>query len=264
MYKNDLPQFFEVALRSIFHDQTLKPDQIVIVADGELHQTHIDIINSFIDDVGNKIVTFVPLPRNVGLANALNEGLKACRNELVARMDADDISLPHRFEKQISFMINNSEIDVCGSFIDEIETVTEEFISTRKVPLEHREIVKFARKRSAVSHPSVIFRKNTVLAVGGYPPFRKSQDFALWSLLIVHNARFANLPDILLKMRTGRNLMARRGLSYLLYEYKVLYYQYKIGFIRKNELISNAMLRTFFRIMPSKLKELMYSIVRNR
>ena len=65
-------------------------------------------------------------------------------------------------------------------------------------------------------------------------------------------------------MRTGRNLMARRGLSYLLYEYKVLYYQYKIGFIRKNELISNAMLRTFFRIMPSKLKELMYSIVRNR
>ncbi|EIV9090438.1 glycosyltransferase, partial [Escherichia coli] len=91
IYKNDLPQFFEVALRSIFHDQTLKPDQIVIVADGELHQTHIDIINSFIDDVGNKIVTFVPLPRNVGLANALNEGLKACRNELVARMDADDI-----------------------------------------------------------------------------------------------------------------------------------------------------------------------------
>lgn len=264
VYKNDDPRYFEVALRSIYDTQTLKPEQIVIVADGLLKQVQIDVIDRFTKEVSDSLITFVQLPQNVGLAAALNAGLRCCRNEYVARMDADDISLPTRFEKQVYFMKRNPDTDVCGTYIDEIDTTTEEYISTRKVPLSHNDIVVFAKQRSAVSHPSVMFRKSTVLSVGGYPLFRKSQDFALWSLLLVNNARFANLPDVLLKMRSGRDLMARRGISYLKYELQVMTFQHRIGFISSGQFLKFSVLRTVFRIIPGRMKKILYQAVRER
>lgn len=264
VYKNDESRYLEVALRSIYDTQTLKPEQIVIVADGPLTQAQIDVIDCFTREGSEDLITFVQLPQNVGLASALNAGLQRCRNEFVARMDADDISLPARFERQIDFMNHNPEIDVCGTYIDEIDTTTEEYISTRKVPLSHKDIVVFAKQRSAVSHPSVMFKKNAVLSVGGYPLFRKSQDFALWSLLLVNNARFANIPEVLLKMRSGRDLMARRGISYLKYELQVMTFQRNIGFITLGQFFKFALLRTVFRIIPGRMKKALYQVVRNR
>lgn len=264
VYKNDESRYLEVALRSIYDTQTLKPEQIVIVADGPLTQAQIDVIDCFTREGSEDLITFVQLPQNVGLASALNAGLQRCRNEFVARMDADDISLPARFERQIDFMNHNPEIDVCGTYIDEIDTTTEEYISTRKVPLSHKDIVVFAKQRSAVSHPSVMFKKNAVLSVGGYPLFRKSQDFALWSLLLVNNARFANIPEVLLKMRSGRDLMARRGISYLKYELQVMAFQRNIGFITLGQFFKFALLRTVFRIIPGRMKKALYQVVRNR
>lgn len=264
VYKNDDPEHFNVALKSIYFDQTLKPSQVVVVADGQLTPLQLSIFSSFRESIGNDIVKLVQLPLNMGLAAALNEGLKHCHHEFVARMDSDDISLPRRFEKQINFMAENPSVDVCGTLIEEIDARTEEYISTRRVPLSHADIKLFARKRSAVSHPSVVFKKSKVLAVGGYPLFRKSQDFALWSLLLVNNAEFANVDEILLKMRTGRDLMTRRGVSYLKYEYQVLFFQWKIGFITLTEIIKYATVRTIFRILPANFKKILYAIVRKK
>lgn len=264
VYKNDDPEYFKVALESIYFDQTLKPSQVVIVGDGQLTPLQLAVLSEFTKKVGNDIVTFIPLPQNMGLAAALNAGLKDCRHEIVARMDSDDISLPHRFEKQINFMVENPSIDVCGAWIDEIDTKTESYISTRRVPLTHAEIKLFARKRSAVSHPSVVFKKSKILAVGGYPLFKKSQDFALWSLLLMNNAVFANLNEVLLKMRTGRDLMARRGLSYLKHEYQVMFFQRKIGFITSTEFLKYATVRTIFRLLPSSFKKMLYASVRKK
>lgn len=262
VYKKDDPKFLNIALRSVYDNQILKPEQIVIVADGPLQRSQMEVIEKICDDSGTNVVTLVELTQNVGLAAALNEGLKQCRNELVARMDADDISLPERFAKQIEFMHGHPDIDVCGTLIAEIDTDTEAYISTRKVPLSHDNIILFARGRSAVNHPSVVFRKSKVLAVGGYPLFRKSQDFALWSLLIVNNSRFANIGEVLLQMRTGRDLMARRGLSHLKYELQVINFQYKIGFITFGQFIKFATIRTVFRILPGVLKKMLYKAVR--
>ncbi|MGU5818707.1 glycosyltransferase [Aeromonas caviae] len=262
VFGKDDPRFLDAALRSVYDDQTLKPEQIVIVADGPLKQIQSTIIDKFSRDCAEEVVTFVPLTHNVGLAAALNEGLKQCRNNLVARMDADDISQPLRFEEQLKFMRMHPDIDVCGTFVDEIDTDTEMYLSTREVPLSHEEIISFAKKRSPVSHPSVMFKKSTVLAVGGYPEFRKSQDFALWSLLIVKHARFANISNALLKMRSGRSMMERRGFSYLKFEYQVMKFQYEIGFISKGQFILFASIRTFFRILPQRVKTVLYGIVR--
>ncbi|MDR6994382.1 glycosyltransferase involved in cell wall biosynthesis [Aeromonas salmonicida] len=262
VFSKDDPRFLDVALRSIHDDQTIKPEQIVIVADGPLLQIQSTIIDKFSRDCAKEVVTFLPLTHNVGLATALNEGLKKCRNNLVARMDADDISQPLRFEQQLKFMRMHPEIDICGTFVDEIDTDTGKYISTRKVPLSHDEIVSFAKKRSPINHPSVMFKKNTVLAVGGYPEFRKSQDFALWSLLIVKHARFANINEVLLKMRTGHNMMDRRGFSYLKFECQVMRFQHEIGFITTRQFIIFVSIRAFFRILPKKVKTVLYGIVR--
>jgi glycosyltransferase involved in cell wall biosynthesis len=262
IYHSDDPHYLDIALRSIYDDQILKPDQIVIVADGELRQTQLDIIEKFISDCPCGTAELIKLPYNVGLAAALNIGLEYCRNNLVARMDSDDISNPERFHKQVIFMSTHTEIDVCGSYIDEIDPITELYISTRRVPLFHDEITVFAKKRSPLSHPSVIFRKDKVLSVGGYPQFRKSQDFALWSKMLVNGAKFANISDVLLKMRTGNDMMARRGISHLKYEVKVLAFQRKIGFITTGQFIHFLAIRAFFRILPRNFKTLVYKIIR--
>lgn len=148
VYKNDNPEHLRVALNSIFHEQTLKPEQVVIVADGQLTAIQLSIISSFGANITSERMTFVELPNNMGLAAALNEGLKHCRHEIVARMDADDVALPTRFEKQITFLLSSPQVDVCGTLIDEIDTDTEEYISTRRVPLAHDEIKVFARKEA--------------------------------------------------------------------------------------------------------------------
>ncbi|EFB2367917.1 glycosyltransferase [Escherichia coli] len=258
VYNKDNPVYFDVALHSIYAKQSLKPDQIVIVADGHLTDKQNSIISSFRSNCDKDIVTVVSISENVGLAEALNEGLRHCKNELVARMDADDISLPERFEKQVAFMKSHPDIDVCGTYIDEIEPETEQYISTRKVPLNHEDIYKFSKKRNPISHPSVIFKKSKILELGGYPSFKKSQDFALWSLMLVNGAKFANLEDILLRMRTGNNMMIRRGLAYFKYEFDVLRYQRRINFLSNFEFIINCIIRFLVRVLPVTIKKIIY------
>jgi glycosyltransferase involved in cell wall biosynthesis len=99
IYYKENPDFFKVSVESMLN-QTLKPEQIVIVKDGKLTEALDEIINEYTSAQPN-LFTIVSLEENVGLGLALNEGLKVCRNELVARMDTDDISLPERCELQV-------------------------------------------------------------------------------------------------------------------------------------------------------------------
>ncbi|MDC9592797.1 glycosyltransferase [Xenorhabdus sp. IM139775] len=262
VYINDDPIFFKKALNSIYYEQTLKPSQIVIVGDGNLNESQLSVINKFSRRVGANIVNFYQLDENLGLANALNYGLKKCKFDLVARMDADDISLPERFHIQIKFMVENPNIDVCGSYINEINPYNEKLISTKKVPLSHEEIYTFGKKRSPMNHPSVIFKKEKILSLGGYPLFRKSQDFALWSLLLNSQSCFSNLDIVLLHMRCGKNLLQKRGLFHLKQEIKVINFQRRIGFISRRELIYSIFIRSMFRLSPIFIRKYLYKILR--
>jgi len=259
IYKDDNPRYFREALESIYDSQLLKPDEIVLVADGMINDEHLTIIDSFINKYPD-ILQFYPLEKNQGLASALNFGLRKCKHDLIVRMDSDDISLPDRFSTQYKFMMENMSISVCGSYIEEVDPDTLNFICIRKVPIVTNEISKFAKRRSPVSHPSVIFRKSVVLQYGGYPPFRKSQDYALWSNLLKEGIMFANLPEVLLKMRTGQELQNRRGFSHFKYEFAVLKYQYKIGFISIFDFALNFGIRFFLRATPVWVRKFLYSM----
>lgn len=261
VYKDDRPDFLAEALDSVSFKQDLKPDQVVIVADGVLPIESLNVINKFIKLFDGE-TKFIQLENNVGLAEALNIGLSHCRNDLVARMDADDISLPRRFEEQIVFFRDNPSVSVCGAFINEVEPESLEIVSCRKVPVMHEDIIRFARKRSPISHPSVMFRKKQIIDNGGYPPFRKSQDYALWSLLLTRNVIFANLPVILLHMRAGEGMHKRRGVSHLKYEVQVLNFQREIKFINRIQYVENIIGRFVLRLSPTFLRKILYKLAR--
>lgn len=253
VYEKEDPIYFSDSLRSL-SSQTRMADNVVIVEDGRINDELSDIINAYRAKLN---ITSVKLKLNRGLAEALNEGLKYCDSEYVARMDSDDISHKTRFERQIEFMEKNNDVSVCGAYIEEI-TGAGRKISVRTVPLTHNEICRFAKTRSPMSHPVVMFRKNDVLNVGGYRLFRKSQDMALWSLMIMRGYRFANIGEPLLKMRICGDIKKKRGLSYYKEEVKVLKYQKDIGFINTQTYLKNVLVRRMLRMSPDFIINILY------
>ncbi len=254
VYHAEQPDYLRQALQSLL-DQTLQASEVVLVEDGPLPSALTAIIEAFRSPLN---ISTVRLANNSGLAVALNAGLKHCRHELIARMDSDDISLPRRFEKQIGFMADNPDIAASSAALDEFDEQGVVF-SSRILPLTHEELVRFAKTRSPISHAAAVFRKSALQAVGGYPLFKRSQDVALWSLLIVHGYKLANLPDKLFMVRAGAGFMSRNGLQSFKYEYAVICYQRKIGFLSKFDFLKNTAIRFILAIVPARLKKMLYS-----
>jgi glycosyltransferase involved in cell wall biosynthesis len=261
VYSEDDNRHFARALKSVWEEQQKKPDEIVLVKDGALTPELEATVREWqcrLEDV----LVVVELHTNVGLAAALNEGLKYCSHELVARMDSDDISLPHRFAKQLEFMEVNPDIAVSSGWVAEFEDEFSESHSIRFVPMSHQQIKRFAIRRNPMSHPAVIFRKEAVLSVGGYPNFQRSQDYALWTLMLHNGYRMANLQEVVLRMRAGQELLQRRGFHYLKHEIALLRYQTKIGFLNQQQFLTNMAIRTIVRMQPNAIKKLLYKYAR--
>ena len=202
VYAKEKPDFLNQSLESIWDAQRLKPTQIDLVKNGLLPKGLEDIVSSWSNKLGG-VLKIVNLELNAGLAPALNHGLMHCDYDYVARMDSDDISLPDRFYLQTQFIIKNPDVDCFGSWVAEYDESLTKLIKYRKVPLKHSEIVKFCRRRNPLSHPSVFFRKEAVLAVGCYDEF-SPEDYFLWFKLLDAGFKLANLPDLLVNMRTGK------------------------------------------------------------
>lgn len=260
VYIKENPYFLNQALVSIWDSQVLKPTQIILVLDGPLTSDLEKVTKEWALKLGS-VFNLVQLSSNVGLAAALNEGLKHCKYELVARMDTDDIAVPERFEKQVAFMQNNPEVSVCSGLIEEWSEDFAYKISERRLPLTHQEIKKFAKRRSPISHPAAMFRKSAVLAVGGYPNIYP-EDYPLWGKMLSAGYKFANLPDLLLKMRVGDALTERRGLQFLKGEIKIYRYLRDIGFINQFEFLFNCVSRGLVRLSPTWLKKIFYKYLR--
>lgn len=260
VYIKEQPTYLDSALYSIYDEQISKPDQIVLVKDGTLTAELDAVITQWkakLDD----ILTVISLKQNVGLARALNEGLKYCKYELVARMDSDDRAMSDRFHKQIRFMLENPDIVVSSGLIEEWNEDFSYKISERILPLTHDKIYYFAKSRNPISHPAVIFRKSAVLNVGGYPTIYP-EDYPLWGIMLVNGYQFANLPDLLLKMRVGNALIERRGKTFLIGEIQLFHYLHKIGFLNRYELYRNILQRSIVRQSPLWIKKLLYKYLR--
>lgn len=260
IYKFEKSYYLFQAMESIWNLQILKPNQIVLVKDGPLTPELDQEIERWQLLLGETL-TLVNLTQNVGLASALNEGLRFCKHDLILRMDTDDVAMPERFKLQIEFMQAHPEIAVSSSFIEEWNRDFSVRLSCRSLPLSHDEIFKFAKMRSPISHPACIFRKSVILEVGGYENIYP-EDHLLWVKVLQAGYKLANIPQVLLRMRTGEDFITRRGYAFLKGELKSYRIMYQSGFLTFGQLIKVSLLRSLVRLSPDFLKLWLYKNMR--
>jgi len=256
VYSKEQPEHLAGALASVF-DQTLVPDEVLLVKDGPLTAA----LEAVIADaaVRHGKVRVIALERNVGLGAALNAGLQHCRNELVARMDSDDLCVPERFELQIPLFASDPRIAVIGGWISEFEHDPRQIQSVRSLPERHEDIARLAKTRCPVNHPTVVFRKTAIQAVGGYNAKHLQEDYYLWARLMLAGHRFHNVQAPLVLMRTGEGLFDRRGgLRYAKAEMKLFADLYGLGFVTLPQLVFNVASRIVVRLMPTTLRRRLY------
>ncbi len=235
--------------------QTRQPDEIILVEDGPLP----DVLTQTIREYQQRcpLLRTVSLPRNQGLGNALNEGIRHCRYDLIARMDTDDIARPERFEIQLKVFEAHPEIDICSAWIEEFEGSPDHLLAVKKLPETHDEIRAYARHRCPVNHPVVVYRKQAVLRAGGYEGF--PEDYRLWVKMLMTGARFYNVQQSLLYFRFSRSMIKRRGgWKYALADIRSQVDFYRMGLFGLPTLAYNILVRGTVRLTPSALRQFIY------
>lgn len=256
IYKKEQPTYLKECLDSLFA-QTLPPTEVVLVKDGPLTPELDCVITEYVQKY--PVIKVIPLAQNGGLGKALNEGLKYCSFDLVARMDTDDIAKPTRFEKQVEVFRLHPEVDICSAWIDEFEESTTNITSTRKLPEKMSEIICYAQARNPINHPVVMFRKCKVLEAGGYLHFPLFEDYYLWVRMLMNGCKFYNIQESLLFFRSTPEMFKRRGgINYVQTEIKFQITIRKLGFISVSQCIKNISIRLIVRLIPNSLRKSIY------
>lgn len=257
VYKNDNPEFFDRALESITDLQTIKPDEIVLVVDGPVPNE----INTVIDKYASKYVfNVIRLETNGGLGNALKLATENAKYDLIARMDSDDISIPNRFELELTLFRNNPFLDVVGGNISEFIDKEDNIVAIRKVPCKNDEIRKHMKKRCALNHVSVMFKKSSIMNVGGYQDWFWNEDYYLWIRMWLNNAVFENVDFVLVNVRTGKDMYARRGgLKYYRSEKGLQKYMLRNKMINRFTFFTNCLKRFIIQcVLTNSLRGFVY------
>lgn len=255
VYHNDIPAFVKRAIESSTKNQTLKPDEVVLVVDGpvtdELRELIIGISAS-----ASTMFNVIWLPENKGLGNALRVGVENAKYEIIARMDSDDVCMPDRFQKQIAYVEKHPDCDIVGGQITEFIDSESNITGRREVPLSDSEIYKWIKKRCPFNHMAVMFRRTSVLAVGNYLDWHFNEDYYLWIRMAETGCCFANLPDTLVNTRVGKDMYRRRGgWRYFKSEARLQKYMLSHNIISMPRYIYNVAGRFAVQVaMPNKLR----------
>lgn len=257
VYKNDNPQYLIESIQSMLN-QTVVTNDFVIIKDGPLTDQLESIIENYVAQYD--FIHVVVLPNNVGLGNALNIGIKECKNELVARMDSDDYSFNTRIEKQLEYLKENPDIDLVGTqafdFIDDVNDP----IQYNNFPTSHQEIIKYAHSRNPYAHPSVIFKKSKVLESGNYQQVFLCEDYDLWIRMIQNGCKCANLAEYLFAIRVGNDFYKRRsGVKYVKSINNLMVRNMNNGFFNKKDYLKNMAVRSTVYLMPNFMRSFVYS-----
>lgn len=257
LYIKEKPEYLRAAIESMLA-QTVQPDEIVIVKDGPLTAELEDVLAQY-EVAYPELFHIVPSAVNIGLGKALNLGLNACRNELVARMDTDDISKPERCEKQLKVFAEKPELSIVGTFVDEFYSSPDQVVSVRAVPEKHEDIYNFAKRRTAFTHPAVMYRKSKVLEFGGYSDLRRNQDVDLFGRMLFGGCKAENIGESLLYFRSDDALAKRRkswenSKSYI----GTIKRFWKMGYASFTDYAIIAVAQTVMFLLPVKLQHWVY------
>ena len=260
VYHKEKPEYLKQAIASI-QAQTLPTDDFVLVCDGPLNDALDAVIAKKQQEMG-KTLNVVRLAKNGGLGNALNEGIKHCKNELVARMDSDDIAYQDRCEKQIAVFYKHPEVSICSGIVEEF-TSTPDVVDAKRVPPEaHEEIVEFAKKRNPFNHACVMYKKSTVEAVGSYQDFYLLEDYYLWLRMLMAGYQGYNIQEPLLHMRAGSDMYKRRaGWKYAKTQARLFKFMKEQDFIGEWQYIKSCVIRSGSALAPNWLRKFMFEKV---
>lgn len=253
LYIKEKAEYAKACFESLLK-QTVQADEWVIVEDGPLSDEMYALLDKY-QSIHPGLIKRIPLKENLGLGLALRAGVPKCKNELIARMDTDDIAREDRFEKQLKMFEKHHKLDICGSQIDEFEETPDEIVAKRTVPTKHREIAQYQKRRDAFNHMTVMFKKSAVLRAGNYKACPLMEDTYLWVRMLQSGAKCANIDEPLVYARIGHDMFERRGGWSYYQKYKSgRRTVYKTGYISPVDYYYTLAVQMAVSLMPNTLR----------
>ena len=262
VYARDDPAQLVRAFRSAVDEQTLRPTEAVIVRDGPVPDALEALLAELVatSPVPTRVL---PLPENLGLADALTKGLEVCTYDVVARMDADDVALPERFAKQLPLI--DRGFDLVGSGLYEFVDDEDVTIGVRTPPTGEEHIRRYSRFHDPFNHPTVVYRRSAVQAAGGYVPVGLMEDYWLFARMLAAGARAENIAEPLVEYRVGAGAYRRRGgLNQLKAELRLQRLMRRAGITSPAQMVRNVVIRGGYRLVPEALRKLAYRALLQR
>lgn len=260
VYVKEKPVYLRASIESMMN-QTVPTNDFVLVCDGQLNLE----LDAVIDEMQQKygdVLHIVRFEKNGGLGHALQVGVKECRNDLIARMDSDDISRPYRCERELQILMKHPEISIVGAVIEEFSTTPDVIDAKRVVPETSEEIVEFSKNRNPFNHPSVMYRKKDVLKAGNYSDVRFMQDYYLWIDMLIAGMNGYNIQEPLVWMRADNNLFRRRsGKLYVEIQVNLFKKMRDAGYITYTEYLKSVVIRVCSAYAPNWLRQFMFKKV---
>lgn len=246
VYRNDNSDEVRASINSVLN-QSVKSSEIVVVIDGPVSQDLNSILNEF-ESTGQ--IRTISLAKNGGLGNALRIAVSEAKNDLIARMDSDDIALPDRFEKQLRCFEEDKDLSIVGGSITEFIDTPDNVVASRICPSTDEEIKKFMKSRCGFNHMTVMFKKADVLKAGNYKDWHYNEDYYLWLRMMQQGCKFKNLEDVLVNVRVGKDMYARRGgWKYFRSEYLLQKYMRKQHIVKLPLFLYNVIGRFMVEVM---------------
>lgn len=263
LYWRERPEFLRESLDSMI-GQTVKPDEIVVVKDGPLGEKLESVLREYIEKYPDLFV-IVDRPDNGGFGLALRDGIAACKNEWIARMDTDDISDLHRMEVQLNVIREHPEYDMVGSVYYEFNGDFSHLI-LRSSPENNESLIKFMHRRNPFGHDSLLLRKSKVLEAGNYKSEVRFEDYSLWIRMVLKNAKMYNIQTPLLYVRGNEDYYSRRG-GYQYMKQNIQFFREfrRAGFFTRKDCIFSLVPRCLVCLLPNHLRTWFYvSILRKK
>lgn len=257
VYIKEKPEYLDLAMKSIWTEQTLKPAQVIIIQDGDLTPDLLAVLDKWRQIIPEDIFVYHKNDENLGLTKSMNIGIKYVKEKYIARIDSDDICLPEKFEKQYEYLESHPKISILGTQVQEIDA-DGLYTKLRFYPLTNKEVIRYIPRATPLQHSNVMMRTQMFRNGISYNErFRMTQDLALWFDALCAGYKIANLPDFLFLFRISNDTMGRRNRIKAYNEFKI----YMNGIWRLYGFTWRyvyPIMRLCFRMMPKRFIGLIY------
>ena len=262
-YKEDINNL-KASLLSII-GQTVKPDEVVMIKDHPISREMQDLIDSLFENTGIKLNIYEKYALDKkGLSSILNFGVQKCRNSLIARMDTDDIADACRCEAELKEFESNGELALVGTWVYEFDDNPDNIKAVHSVPANIADIKRRMKYTNPFNHPTVMFRKEIILACGNYDKnLQRNEDYDLWYRVVSGGYKCKNISSPLLKFRRGNMFNKRRkNREQHLGKIALKKRMFKDGYMTWLEYVLSYTMEKLYFFMPTCIRRVAFKILK--